>query len=77
MAQIGHIGEISEIGTEEPYASIIFPQANLFLPLLVHTAATYSSMNVKFSHFASLQVVDILCQPSEGVQNKSPQNVPL
>ena len=62
--------------TGKPYSSITFPQANLSLPFLVDSGATYSAINLEISHFASsdrsIQVVvkkqkkfvGILCQPA-------------
>lgn len=53
MAQSGHIEGISELRTDETYVSITFPQANLSLPFLVATGATYSAITLEISSVLS------------------------
>lgn len=67
MAQNQQMERISEVQTGEPQVSITFPQANLYLPFLLNTGATYSAISSEFSFPSSgrsMQVVDISCQLS-------------
>lgn len=68
MAQNQQMEGISEVQTGEPQVSVTFPQANLCLPFLVNTGATYPAISSEFCHFQSssrsMQVVDLSGQPS-------------